>query len=198
MLWGRGLKVADHYPHPSSPIPAALSGSAGFQPVHEQAGCLFSRLWRWEACSEGRAGSRASLALPSLPLYVIGMAPEDGFGPVELLQEHQPGQFVGEGQAGEGQLVVGEGLGGLIQAQVPADEKGQGPAVLFPPGQPGGEFLGGIFFPPGSRATTYDFGGIWPRRRSPSLALITSAVRFFPSFSSRTAFKASPKKGFRR
>ncbi len=35
-------------------------------------------------------------------LHMIRMAPEDGLGPVELFQEHQAGQFVGQGQAGQG------------------------------------------------------------------------------------------------
>ena len=41
------------------------------------------------------------LALPHF-LHMIRMADEDGFGPVELFQEHQSGQFMGEGQARQG------------------------------------------------------------------------------------------------
>ena len=43
-------------------------------------------------------------------LFVVLRAGQDGFGAVELLQEHDPGQVVGEGHVGQGQAEVRQGL----------------------------------------------------------------------------------------
>ena len=52
---------------------------------------------------------------------------------------------MGQGEAGQRQALLGGGQGPGVQAQVAADEEGQGPGFHFPPGEPGGEFFRGKF-----------------------------------------------------
>ena len=69
---------------------------------------------------------------------VAGALP-DLEGPVDLLQQHDPGQVVGEGHGGHGQLDLGLRLDGGVQAVGAADEKDQvlGGALLPGPNQLG-------------------------------------------------------------
>ena len=57
---------------------------------------------------------------------------------VDLLQQHDPGQVVGEGHGGHGQLDLGLRLDGGVQAVGAADEKDQvlGGALLPGPRSP--------------------------------------------------------------
>ena len=45
--------------------------------------------------------------------------------PIDLLQQHDPGQMVGEGHGGHGQPPVRLPLQALVQPHAAADEKGQ-------------------------------------------------------------------------
>ena len=76
---------------------------------------------------------------------MVRVAGLDGHGPIELLQEDETGEFMGQGEAGQGQALGGGGQGPGVQPQVAADEEGQGPGFQFPPGEPGGEFFRGEF-----------------------------------------------------
>ena len=79
------------------------------------------------------------------PLHMVRVAGLDGHGPIELFQEDETGEFMGQGEAGQRQALGGRGQGPGVQPQVAADEEGQGAGFQFPPGEPGGEFFRGEF-----------------------------------------------------
>ena len=67
-----------------------------------------------------------------LPLYMVRVAGLDGHGPIELLQEDEAAQFMGQGEAGQRQALGGGGQGRLVQAPVAADEEDQGGGIPAP------------------------------------------------------------------
>ena len=54
---------------------------------------------------------------------VIGLAPDDGTGTVELFGEDEPHHLMGEGHAGERELLAGTGIDLLGEAVRSADDK---------------------------------------------------------------------------
>ena len=76
---------------------------------------------------------------------MVRVAGLDGHGPIELLQEDEAAQFMGQGEAGQRQAFGGGGQGLAHPAPVAADEEGEGAGFQFPPGEPGGEFFRGKF-----------------------------------------------------
>ena len=132
------------------------------------------------------------------PLHMVRVAGLDGHGPIELLQEDEAAQFMGQGEAGQGQAFGGGGQGRLVQPQMAADEEGEGAGFQFPLGEPGGEFFRGKLAALGGEGDAEARGGIWAWRRWPSRSLTAAAVRPAASFSSRTLFRVRCSKGWRR
>ena len=59
-------------------------------------------------------------------LFMVFTPRLDAFGPVELLQDHDPGQVVGEGHFAHGQLPVGLGLDRGVHAEGGPDQEAGG------------------------------------------------------------------------
>ena len=73
-------------------------------------------------------------------LFVVAGALGDFEGPVELLQQHDPGQMVGEGHFGHGQAQVGTLLDSGMESVGGADDKAELAAALAGPvGDPAAE-----------------------------------------------------------
>ena len=81
-----------------------------------QAGMNFQRIF-------GRIHGEHVFRPGTLSFVVAGALP-DLEGPVELFQQHDPGQVVGEGHGGHGQFDPGLPLQALRQAVGAADDKG--------------------------------------------------------------------------
>ncbi len=70
---------------------------------------------------------------------MVRLAVEDSEGAVELLQQEGAGYFVGEGEGGQGQAVVGGGRYGGVEAEWAADEKDRMAVGFQLDLQPGGQ-----------------------------------------------------------
>ena len=74
---------------------------------------------------------------------VVGFAADDGLGAVELLDEEEADELMGEGEGGEGELLGGGGADGRGEAVGSADDEdeaaGRGGLFLL---QPAGELQG--------------------------------------------------------
>jgi hypothetical protein len=55
---------------------------------------------------------------------MVWVAALDGHGSIELLQEDEAGELMGQGEAGQRQALLGGGQGPGVQAQMAADEEG--------------------------------------------------------------------------
>ena len=83
----------------------------------------------------------------SLLFVVVGLAFDNGAGAVDLFGEDEADHLVGEGEAGEGELLVGAGIDGrgeAVGASDDEDEAAGGVALLF---EPAGQFDAAEFVP---------------------------------------------------
>ena len=142
--------------------------------------------------------AQAGAGQTPMPLNMIRVAGLDGHGPIELLQEHEAAQFVGQGEAGQGQAFGGGGHRLLVQAPVTANDEGEGPGFQFPPGEPGGEFFRSKFPALGGEGGNKGPGRNLDPETLAFLTLMAAAVRPPASFSSRTLLSVRCRKGCNR
>lgn len=121
---------------------------------------------------------------------MVLLARQNGAGAVELFQQQNAGQFVGEGERGEGNLFVAGGQDVVGKTQRTTDEEGDTAVHLHPVLQPDRQIGTGVLLAGGRQGDEAAAVGRGLEQMLPSRAMATASGTLRPT-TSFTSIKSS-------